>query len=90
MDLHDILQVITLGRDEEDARACTFEAQGTIEVHLPVLRLLRRRRLLGLCPLRDEIGEDLGLDGLPWEKLEVEFAQLDRPLDDTPHGVATA
>jgi hypothetical protein len=45
--------------------------------------------LLGLRPLRDEIGEDLGLDGLSWSKLEVEFAQLDRPLDDTLHGVAT-
>jgi hypothetical protein len=30
----------------------------------------------------------MGLDGLPWEKLKVEFAQLDRPLDDTPHSVA--
>jgi hypothetical protein len=54
--------VIALGRDEEDA--CAFKVQGTIEVHLPVLRLLRRQRLLGLRPLRDEIGEDLGLDGL--------------------------
>jgi hypothetical protein len=42
--------------------ACAFEVQGTVEVHLPVLRLLRRRRLLGLRPLGDEIGEDLGLD----------------------------
>jgi hypothetical protein len=30
--------------------------------------------LLGLCPLRDEIGEDLGLEGLPWTELKVEFA----------------
>jgi hypothetical protein len=58
--------VITLGQDEEDACACTFEVEGTIEVHLPVLRLLRRRRLLGLHPLGDKIGEDLGLDGLSW------------------------
>jgi hypothetical protein len=90
MDRQDVLQVIALGRDEEDAYACSFEVQGTIQVHLLVLRLLRRRRLLGLRPLRDEIGEDLGLDGLPWAELEVEFAQLDRPLDDTPHDVATA
>jgi hypothetical protein len=69
--------VITLGRDEEDACACAFEVQGTVEVHLPVLRLLRQRGLLGLRPLRDEIGEDLGLDGLPWAELKVEFAQLD-------------
>jgi hypothetical protein len=39
-----------------------------------VLRLLRRRGLLGLCPLEDETGEDLGLDGLPWAELKVEFA----------------
>jgi hypothetical protein len=81
--------VIAQGRDEEDAYAGTFEVQGTIEVHLPVLRLLRRRRLLGLRPLGDEISEDLGLDGLLWAELEVEFAQLDRPLDGTPHDVAT-
>jgi hypothetical protein len=90
VDSQDLLQVITLGRDEEDACACTFEVQGTIEVHLPVLRLLRRRRLLGLRPLEDEIGEDLGLDDLPWAKLEVEFTQLDWPFGDMPHGVVTA
>jgi hypothetical protein len=45
--------VVTLGRNEEDARA--FEVQGTVEVHLPVLRLLHRPRLLGLRPLGDEI-----------------------------------
>jgi hypothetical protein len=55
-----------------------------------VLWLLRRRRLLGLRPFGDEIGEDLGLDGSPWAELEVEFAQLDRPLDDMPHDVATS
>jgi hypothetical protein len=55
-----------------------------------VLRLLRRRRLLGLRPLEDEIGEDLGLDDLPWAKLEVEFTQLDWPFGDMPHGVVTA
>jgi hypothetical protein len=33
----------------------------------------------GCClrPLGDEICEDLGFDGLPWAKLEVEFARLD-------------
>jgi hypothetical protein len=69
--------VITLGRDEEDACAFAFEVQGTVEVHLPVLWLLFRRWLLGLCPLGDEIGEDLGLNGLPWAELKVEFDQLD-------------
>jgi hypothetical protein len=57
--------VIALGRDEKDACACTFEVQGTIEVHLLVLWLLRRWRLLGLRPLGDEIGEDMGLSNSP-------------------------
>jgi hypothetical protein len=69
VDLQDVFQVIALGGDEEDACACScaFEVQRTVEVHLPVLRLLNRRGLLGLRPLGDEIGEDLGLDGLLWE-----------------------
>jgi hypothetical protein len=80
--------MIALERDEEDSCTCSFEVQGTVEVHFPMLRLLRRRGLLGLCPPRDEIREDLGLHGLPWAELKVEFAQLDRPLDDAPHSVA--
>jgi hypothetical protein len=82
--------VVSLGRDEEDACTCTFKVQGAVEVHLLVLRLLRRRGLLGRCPLGDEISEDLGLDGLSWAELEVEFSELDRPLDNTPHGVTAA
>jgi hypothetical protein len=70
------------------AYACSFKVQGSIKVHLPVLQLLRRRGLLGLCPLRDEVCEDLGLDGLSWTELKLKFTQLDRPLDDAPHGVA--
>jgi hypothetical protein len=80
--------MVALGRDEEYACACSFEIQGTIEVHLPGLRLLRRQGLLGLCPLRDEVCKDLGLDGLTWVELELKFTQLDQPLDDAPHGVA--
>jgi hypothetical protein len=73
-------------RDEE--YACSFEVQGIIEVHLPEIRLLCRRGLLGLYPLRDEVCEDLGLDGLTWAELKLEFAQLDRQLDKASHGVA--
>jgi hypothetical protein len=82
--------VIALGRDEEDDCAYTFEVQGIVEVHLLVLRLLRWWWLLGLRPLRDEIGEDLGFDGLSWVELKVEFTQLDGPLDDASHGLAAA
>jgi hypothetical protein len=81
--------MITLGRDEPNACTCSFEVQGTVEVHFPMLRLLCRRGLFGLCPLGNEIGEDLGLEGLSWVELKVEFTQLDRPLDDAPHGVAS-
>jgi hypothetical protein len=66
--------MIAIGRDEEYACAYSFKVQGTIEVHLPVLWLLRRWRLLGLCPLRDEVYKDLGLDGLSWTELKLEFA----------------
>jgi hypothetical protein len=66
--------VNALGRDEKDACARAFEVQGTIEVYLPVLWLLRWRRLLGIRPLGDKIDEDLGLDGLSWAELQVEFA----------------
>jgi hypothetical protein len=59
VDLQDVLQMITLGRNEEDTCAYSFEVQGTIEVHLLVLRLLRRRGLLSLCPFRDEVCKDL-------------------------------
>jgi hypothetical protein len=54
-----------------------------------VLQLLRRWGLLGLCPLGDEVCEDLGLDVLSWTELMLEFAQLDRTLDDVPHVVVT-
>jgi hypothetical protein len=42
--------------------------------------LTGRRGLLGLCPLRNEVCEDLRLDGLSWTELKLEFAQLNRPL----------
>jgi hypothetical protein len=74
VDLQDIFQVIALGRDKEYACVCSFKVQGTIEVHLLMLRLLRRWRLLGLCPLRDKVDEDLGFDGLSWIELKLEFA----------------
>jgi hypothetical protein len=66
--------VITLRGDEEYACTCSFEVQGAIKVQLLVLRLLRWWGLLGLCPFRDEICEDLRLDGLPWEKLKVKLS----------------
>jgi hypothetical protein len=71
VDLQDVFQMITMGRDEEYTCVCSFKVQGIIEVHLLVLRLLRRWGLLGLCPLRDEVY--MGLDGLSWTELKLEF-----------------
>jgi hypothetical protein len=65
--------VITLRGDEQYAHARSFEVQGTVKVHLLVLRLLHRWGLLGLCPFRDEIREDLGLYGLSWIELKLEL-----------------
>jgi hypothetical protein len=88
VDLQDISQVIALGQNEEYGLACSFKVQGTIEVHLPVPQLLRRWVLLGVRPFGDEVCKDLGLDGLLWTELKIEFAYLDRPFDDAPYGVA--
>jgi hypothetical protein len=45
---------------------------------------------VGLCPFRDKVGEDLGLDSLLWIEIKLELAKLDRPLDDVPCGIASA
>jgi hypothetical protein len=65
--------VIALRGDEEYAHTRSFAFQGTIKVHLLVLKLLRRLGLLGLRPFRDEVCEDLGLDGLSWTELKLEL-----------------
>jgi hypothetical protein len=74
VDLQDLFQVTPLRGDEEYACTYSFEVRGTFKVHLPVLWLLRRWWLLGLCPFRDEVCEDLGLDGLSWTELKLELA----------------
>jgi hypothetical protein len=79
--------MIALGRNEKNTCACSFEVQGTVEVHLLVFRLLRQWGLLGLCPLRDKVGENLGLDGLSWAELKVKFTQLTDHLTMRPHSV---
>jgi hypothetical protein len=73
VDLQEVLQVITSRGDEEYAYARTFEVQETIKVHLLGIRLLRWWGLLGLCPFRDKVCKNLGLDGLSWTKLKVEL-----------------
>jgi hypothetical protein len=70
VDLQDVFQVIALRGDEEYSHTRPFEVQGTIKVHLRVLRLLRQWGLLGLCPFKDEVCEDLGLDSLSWTEVK--------------------
>jgi hypothetical protein len=45
---------------------------------------------LDFCPIKHEICEDLRLDRLARTKHDVEFSELDRPLDDAAVGVAVA
>jgi hypothetical protein len=66
--------VIALRGDEEYTCTRSFEVQGSIKVHLPVLRLLCQWGLLSPHPFRDEVCKDLGLDGLSWTKLKLELA----------------
>jgi hypothetical protein len=66
VDLHDTLQVFTLKGDEEYACSRSFEVHGNVEVHLPVLDFFRQVGLMCLCPLRDELRDELGLNGMPW------------------------
>jgi hypothetical protein len=45
---------------------------------------------LDFCPLRHEVYEDLRLYHLSRTKLDVEFSELNQPIDDAAIGVAVA
>jgi hypothetical protein len=60
--------------DEEYTCSRSFEVQGIVKAHLLVLGFFRRRGLLGLCPLRDEVSDGLGFNGLTWVELKFELA----------------
>jgi hypothetical protein len=77
MDLHDVLELLSLRRDKQYTCACSFEVEGTIEVHYPVFRLFLGRRHMDFCPLRHKVCEDLRLDCLPRAKLDFELSKLD-------------
>jgi hypothetical protein len=77
MDLHDVLELLSLRRDKQYTCACSFEVEGTIEVHYPVFRPLLGRGHLDFCPLRHKVCEDLRLDCLPRAKLDFELSKLD-------------
>jgi hypothetical protein len=43
VNLQDVLELFSLGRNEEYAYACPFEVEGAVEVHNPVFRPLLGR-----------------------------------------------
>jgi hypothetical protein len=73
--LQDVLELFSLERDEQYACACTFEVEGTVEVHYLVFRPLLGRGHLDFCPLRHEVYEDLRLDCLPGAKSRCQTLQ---------------
>jgi hypothetical protein len=46
MDPRDVLELLSLRRDKQYSCVCSFEVEGTIEVHYPVFRPLLGRRHL--------------------------------------------
>jgi hypothetical protein len=59
VNLHDVFKLLSLRRDEQYSCACSFEVEGTVEVHYLVFRPLLGRGHLDLCPLRHKVCEDL-------------------------------
>ena len=45
--------------DEQNARSGTFNVESTIEVHLSMLGVIGRDRLLDLRPFGDEVSQNL-------------------------------
>src|SRR5438876_593527 len=74
--------------DEHEACPRAFNHERTVEIHGPVLEFLRDGWRLDFCPLGDEIGECLRLDGRPWLEIKLEGSELNRPLCNPSGGVA--
>lgn len=53
----------TQGRDENESASAPLLCEGFAKVRGPCLMFDRHRERLGLRPLGDEVGEDLGFDG---------------------------
>src|SRR5438876_3553522 len=87
MNLENIFESLAGGGDEHDACPRAFNHERTVEVHGPVLEFLRDGWRLDFCPLGDEVGECLRLDGRPWLELKLEGSELHCPLCDPSGGV---
>src|SRR6266540_1607282 len=88
VNLENILESLAGGGDEHDACPRAFNYERTIEVHGPILELLRDGWRMDFCPLGDEISECLRLDGRPWLEVKLEGSKLNRPLRNPSGGVA--
>ena len=88
VNLENILESLTGGGDEHDASPRAFNHERAIEVHGPILELLRDGWRLDFCPLGDEIGECLRLDGRLWLEVKLEGSELNRLLRNPSGGVA--
>jgi hypothetical protein len=78
--LQHVLQLVSLGRGEDDADPQTLEQLGAIEVHAPVGGVWSRWQVLVLSPVSKEIRYDLRLDCHPGLVLNVMSSELNRPF----------
>ena len=87
VDLKDVFESLTSQEGEHYTSPSAFDHERAVEVHGPMLELLRDGRRLDFRPLGDEIDECLGLDGHPWLEGKFEGAELYRPLCNPTGGV---
>ena len=59
MDLEYIVELILGGSNEQYTCPGTFDVEGSIKIHLPMLGAIRRDRLLDLSPFGDKICQNL-------------------------------
>jgi hypothetical protein len=59
VNLQDVFKLLSLRRDKQYSCTCSFEVEGTVQVHYRVFRPLLGRGHLDLCPLKHKVYEDL-------------------------------
>jgi hypothetical protein len=77
VNLQDVLELLSMRRDKQYSCTCSFEVEGTVEVHYLVFRPFLGRGHLDHCPLRHNVFEYLRLDWLPGAKLDFELSKVD-------------
>src|SRR5881394_253452 len=80
VDLENVFESLTGRGDEHDASPRTFNHEGAIEVHCPILKLLCDGRCLDFCPLGEEVDECLGIYSHSWLEGELKGSELHHPL----------